>query len=322
MSEHDFSMRSYDDVMSYDDLKKKLEHKDQTKSSEKHVDTQSSSKTQPPKQKVPPVKKNSAKAENTVLRGTDDVNADVPLVQEHAQQSSEVNESKTVEKPKLKPKRAFGFAYTGLGELVVWNRSSQKYELKSDLATATSSKVPAILWDSVKQDLISRYHIKTNISRTLTNRYLTYFLLLRDLDDAEQRQTLIDLFDNNVHVIQTLIDGYDQARSMTKSDHELLVSLNDSINNVNSNVNVVKNNQSIIFSRLTSLLYGLRRGVSWLLSERLGWNNGFPKTKEDLNGAIASDKVLSIQDSLDLGAADEMKRTSTKRMSNMRRKNK
>lgn len=312
MAEHDF--------MSYDDLMKEIRNKDQTKSSEKHVDKQSSSKTQPPKQKVPPVKKVPAKAENTVLRGTDDVTADTPLVQAPAPQSSEVTEPQTGEKSK--PKRAFGFAYTGLGELVVWNRSSQEYELKSDLVTATSSKVPAILWDSVKQDLISRYHIKTNISRTLTNRYLTYFLLLRDLDDVEQRQTLIDLFDNNVHVIQTLIDGYDQARSMTKSDHELLVSLNNSINTVNSNVNIVKNNQSIIFSRLTSLLYGLRRGISWLLSERLGWNNGFPKTKEDLNGAITSDKVLSIQDSLDSGAADEMKRTSTKRMSNMRKKNK
>lgn len=312
MAEHDF--------MSYDDLKKEIQNNDQTKSSEKHIAKQSSSKTQPPKKKVPPVKKVPAKAENTVLRGADDVIADAPLVQEPAPQSSQVNEPKVGEKSK--PKRAFGFAYTGLGELVIWNRSSQKYELKSDLVTATSSKVPAILWDSVKQDLISRYHIKTNISRTLTNRYLTYFLLLRDLDDVEQRQTLIDLFDNNVHVIQTLIDGYDQARSMTKSDHELLVSLNNSINNVNSNVNVVKNNQSIIFSRLTSLLYGLRRGISWLVSERLGWNNGFPKTKEDLNGAITSDKVLSIQDSLDSGAADEMKRTSTKRMSNRRKKNK
>jgi hypothetical protein len=307
-------------MMSYDDVMKQIKTEDQTKLSEKHVNKQSSLKTQPPKQKVPPVKKVSAKAENTGLRGTNDLNSDEPLVQEQVQQSSEVNEPKTEEKPK--PKRAFGFAYTGLGELVFWNRSSQKYELKSDLVTSTSSKVPAILWDSVKQDLISRYHVKTNISRTLTNRYLTYFLLLRDLDDVEQRQTLIDLFDNNVHVIQTLIDGYDHARSMTKSDHELLVSLNNSINNVNSNVNVVKNNQSIIFSRLTSLLYGLRRGISWLLSERLGWNNGFPKTKEDLNGAIASDKILSIQDSLDLGAADEMKRTSTKRMSNMRKKNK
>lgn len=314
-------MADYDSSMlSYDDLKKELENTDQTKSSEKHVDRQSSLNTQPPKQKVPPVKKVPAKAENTGLRGTAVVNVDAPLVQEPAPQSSEINELKTEDKPKSK--RAFGFAYTGLGELVVWNRGSQKYELKSDLVTSTSSKVPAILWDSVKQDLISRYHIKTNISRTLTNRYLTYFLLLRDLDDVEQRQTLIDLFDNNVHVIQTLIDGYDQARSMTKSDHELLVSLNNSINNVNSNVNVVKNNQSIIFSRLMSLLYGLRRGISWLVSERLGWNNGFPKTKEDLNGAITSDKVLSIQDSLDSGAADEMKRTSTKRMSNMRKKNK
>lgn len=188
---------------------------------------------------------------------------------------------------------------------------TEDVSLAKELSKSTSGKIPTLLWDEARLTWINSlgYAGKSTKIKAFNNTSLVAGLLIRSLNmEPEQRDSLIRAFPH-ADIIHDIVyykeDGNVGSISSSLADlKQEVAQLQQSVENHDS------------YTR--RILGGIKRVVSWLFLERVGYGVGSITSKNnipDATGELLEDYTTRMSSELDVIGDAETKRERTTRKS-------
>lgn len=224
-------------------------------------------------------------------------------------------------------KRAFGFDYQGLGSLVVWRKGTKgkpdHYELAPSTAKAATAgrytdsrvSIPQPLIDETIDHWAQLANLTPAERHSLTQRQMIIFLLLLQVQNHEQRDALIEVFDaKNKHPVLRKLADAALTPMAQKSDRALLEEIAEGMHQQQTAMLQIHKRLGFIGSTLSRIGYAIQRAVGWLVVDRLGWfKTSYPTDTTGVKQVLNTDTVLSMMDMLNEAGGSEAQRVEKKR---------
>lgn len=188
---------------------------------------------------------------------------------------------------------------------------TDEVSLSKELSKSTSGKIPTLLWDEARTTWINSlgYAGKSTKIKSFNNTSLVAGLLIRSLNmEPEQRDSLIRAFPH-ADIIHDIVYYKDDGN---------VGSISSSLVDLKHDVAQLQQSVDNHDSHSRRLLGAIKRVVSWLFLERVGYSVGTITSKGSLNDATAElldDYTTKMSSELDVIGDAEVKRERTTRKS-------
>lgn len=188
---------------------------------------------------------------------------------------------------------------------------TDEVSLSKELSKSTSGKIPTLLWDEARTTWINLlgYAGKSTKIKSFNNTSLVAGLLIRSLNmEQEQRDSLIRAFPH-ADIIHDIVYYKDDGN---------VGSISSSLVDLKHDVAQLQQSVDNHDSHSRRLLGAIKRVVSWLFLERVGYSVGTITSKGSLNDATAElldDYTTKMSSELDVIGDAEVKRERTTRKS-------
>lgn len=188
---------------------------------------------------------------------------------------------------------------------------TDEVSLSKELSKSTSGKIPTLLWDEARTTWINSlgYAGKSTKIKSFNNTSLVAGLLIRSLNmEQEQRDSLIRAFPH-ADIIHDIVYYKDDGN---------VGSISSSLVDLKHDVAQLQQSVDNHDSHSRRLLGAIKRVVSWLFLERVGYSVGTITSKGSLNDATAElldDYTTKMSSELDVIGDAEVKRERTTRKS-------
>lgn len=188
---------------------------------------------------------------------------------------------------------------------------TDEVSLSKELSKSTSGKIPTLLWDEARTTWINSlgYAGKSTKIKSFNNTSLVAGLLIRSLNmEQEQRDSLIRAFPH-ADIIHDIVYYKDDGN---------VGSISASLSDLKRDVAQLQQSVDNHDSHSRRILGAIKRAVSWLFLERVGYSVGTITSKGSLNDATAElldDYTTRMSSELDVIGDAEVKRERTTRNS-------
>lgn len=184
---------------------------------------------------------------------------------------------------------------------------TDEVSLSKELSKSTSGKIPTLLWDEARTTWINSlgYAGKSTKIKSFNNTSLVAGLLIRSLNmEQEQRDSLIRAFPH-ADIIHDIVYYKDDGN---------VGSISASLSDLKRDVAQLQQSVDNHDSHSRRILGAIKRAVSWLFLERVGYSVGTITSKGSLNDATAElldDYTTRMSSELDVIGDAEVKRERT-----------